>query len=67
MTTKYIGPNKYRYRYFKSPLGFTKLLLDVFIHPKYVNIAEYNLADGHTDEQIESFVKAECRRIENLK
>lgn len=66
MKIKYIGTNKYRYRYFKSPLGFIKLILDVFIDQRtgYINIAERNLALGSTDEQIEWYANEEFRRIE---
>ena len=67
MTTKYIGRNCYRYRYFKSPLGLTKFLLDSFIHPGYINITESNLPKEITEEQIEAFAKSEIKRIENLK
>ena len=59
MTTKYIGTNKYRYRYFKSPLGFTKFLLDVFINPGYINMVEYNLPVEITEEQIAEFARRE--------
>lgn len=67
MTTKYIGSNCYRYRYFKSPLGFTKFLLDGFISMKFINITESNLPEEITEEQIEAFAKSEIKRIENLK
>lgn len=67
MTTKYIGHNCYRYRYFKSPLGFTKFLLDGFISTKFINITESNLPKEITEEQIEAFAKSEIKRIENLK
>lgn len=67
MTTKYIGTNSYRYRYFKSPLGFTKFLLDVFTNPRYINMAEYNLPNEITEEQIAEFAKREIRYIESMK
>ena len=66
MKTGYIGHNRYRYRYFKSPLGFTKFLLDVFIHPGYINMSESNICGNVTDEEIELFAKSEIARIEAL-
>lgn len=66
MKTCYIGHNKYRYRYFKSPLGFTKFLLDVFVHPNYINMSETNIDGNATDEEINRFALSEIDRIESL-
>lgn len=66
MKTGYIGHNKYRYRWFKSPLGFTKFLLDVFIHPNFINMSETNINGDVTDDEIEQFAMSEIARIEAL-
>lgn len=66
MKTEYIGHNQYRYRYFKSPLGFTKFLLDVFINPNFINAIEHNLAGDPTAEEIHKFALDEVKRLESL-
>ena len=66
MKTGYIGRNEYRYRYFKSPLGFTKFLLDVFVHPNYINMSEANICGNVTDEEIKQFALSEIARIKAL-
>ena len=68
MNYKYIGTNNYKYRYFKSPLGFLKVLLYTFIDTAtgFTNIGEYNISSDSTDDQIESFVKSQIERIENM-
>lgn len=68
MTKGYIKSNNYRYRYFKSPLGFIKFLLDVFIDPTtgYINIVEQNLVPETTEKEIMYFAESEVKRIEAL-
>ena len=66
MKKDYIGRNQYRYRWFKSPLGFTKFLLDVFINPNYINMVEHNINGNPTDEEIREFAIEEIKRIEAL-
>lgn len=66
MKTEYIGRNQYRYRYFKSPLGFTKFLLDVFVHPNFINISETNINGDPTEDDIRRFAQSEVARIEAL-
>lgn len=68
MNYKYIGTNNYKYRHFKSPLGFTKVLLYIFIDRAtgWGVIGEYNVSSDSTEDQIESFVKEQIERIENM-
>lgn len=63
MTEKYIWTNKWKYRYFKSPIGITVL----FIKPNYISITEYNLALNSMEEQIDAYLKSEIERIEMAK
>ena len=67
MNTFYIGHNQYRVRYFKSPLGYIKFMLDVFIHPNFINVVEHNLSNSSTEDHIRQFAKSEIERLENLK
>lgn len=67
MTEKYVGTNKWKYRYFKSPIGVVKLLLYVFIKLNYISITEYNLALNSMEEQIDAYLKSEIERIETAK
>lgn len=66
MKTGYIGNNQYRYRWFKSPLGFTKFLLDAFIDTRsgFVNMSESNINGNPSDEEINQFAIREVKRIE---
>ena len=66
MKTGYIGSNKYRYRYFKTPLGYTKFLLDVFINPGYINMTESNISGSPSDEEVRRFAISEIKRIESM-
>ena len=66
MNTGYIGSNKYRYRFFKTPLGHTKFLLDVFINPGYINMTESNIAGSPSDEEVRRFAISEIQRIESM-
>lgn len=67
MKTEYIGTNKYRYRWFKSPyVGYTKFLLDVFIGPNYINMTETNINGSPSDEDIREFALSEIKRIESM-
>lgn len=66
MKTGYIGTNKYRYRFFKTPLGYTKFLLDVFINPGYINMTESNINSALSDEDIRHFALSEIERIESM-
>lgn len=66
MKTGYIGTNRYRYRYFKSLLGHTKFLLDVFVGPNYINISESNIDGKVTEESVRQYALAEIERIEAM-
>ena len=67
MIKGYIGYNQYRYRRFKNPLGHTKLLLDVFIGPNFINICETNIDDGEvTEESARRYALREIERIEAM-
>ena len=66
MKTEYIGTNKYRYRFFKTPLGYTKFLLDVFINPNYINMTETNINGSPSDEDVRRFALSEIKRIESM-
>lgn len=64
MKKGYIGHNQYRYRYFKSPLGNIKFLLDVFIGPNFINISESNIDGEVTEESARQYALAEIERNE---
>ena len=66
MKTGYIGHNQYRYRYFYSPLGYTKFLLDVFIHPNFINAVEHNVVGKPSEEEMHRFALDEIKRLEAI-
>lgn len=68
MNVGYIGHNQYRYRWFKSPMGYVKLLLDIFIDVRsgYINISESNLYVRGTDEEMREYAEQEIERIEKM-
>lgn len=65
MTIIYIGKNRYRARWFKSPVfGTIKFMLDVFIGPAYINCVEEDLPGSMIDSDIAHYANNRISQIE---
>lgn len=64
MKVAYIGKNEYRVRWFKNPFA-VKVLVDGFIGPDFINMAEFNLHKDASDELALNMAKMKIAEIKS--
>ena len=64
----YIGENRYKYAWFRSPLGYIKFLFYTYQDSRtgYVLMIEENLFEAWTPELIEMHASATALYVESL-